>query len=441
MKKPILLLLGLCLSILFSNAQDYTVFNFEDVQPANVGSWSDTFASAANPTKDAVNGSNNAGLYTHKSAWSDVSINTPNLDTRLYTSYEIKYYSPVATSGAVSIACFSTDGTQLDWVEPQVTAAGVWVKFTRTIAFTKKISRVMVAFKRSSGAAGNDNDKVYFDDFIFKKLAGPDYTLYNENFRAGYPWYDGTAVVAPSTRNGKWSGGVNATTPSDAAITLVKNWNIDRERELLLAPSAAITSAGPVVTFSGVDVAGFDNLKFQVGAAWPNVTAESADFNNAGLDVALKTPKLELQSGAGSWVSIPLVPLVVEPATASVQTFDLSNYTLGSNVTTMNIRLTSAPNLTTVFYNMMITGRIPSGITTDISTNQLQKISFYPNPAKDFIVFNSKINQVRIFDLQGHEVLNVFNLNKIDIRNLKSGIYIISAKAITGVVNSKLIIE
>jgi len=441
MKKPILLILGLFLSFLSVVAQDYTVFSFDNVQPANVGSWSDTFVSAPNPTKDAVNGTDNAGLYTHKSAWSDVSINTTSIDTRIYTSYEIKYYSPYATSGAVSIACFNGN-TQLDWFEPQVTAAGVWVKVTRPIAFGQKITRVMIAFRRSSGADPiANNNLIYFDDFVFKKSAGPDYTLYNENFRAGYPWYDGTQTIAPSTRNGRWSGGINATTPSDASITLVKNWDVDRERELLLAPSAAVTSSGPVVSFSGVDLAGFDNLEFQIGAAWPNVAAQSADFNNVSLDAALKTPKVELQTGTGSWVSIPLIPLVAEVRASSVQTFDLSTYALGSNVTTMNIRLTSAPNLTTVFYDMKITGRIPTGPTTDIVSEKVQKINFYPNPAKDFISFNSKINQVTIYDLQGHEVLNVLNPTKIDVRNLKSGIYILNAKASNEVFNSKLIIE
>lgn len=363
MKKSITTIIGIYLGLFYCSAQDYTVFNFENVQPANVGSWSDTFVSSANPTKDAVNGSNNAGLYTHKSAWSDVSINTPNLDTRIFGSYEIKYYSPLATSGAISIACFSADGTQLDWVEPQVTAAGVWVKYTRTVSFAKRISRVMVAFKRSSGAAGNDNDKVYFDDFIFNKTGvGPDYTIYNENFAGGYATWQGTQTVTPSSQNGRWLGKVNASTTGDASIVLYKNYSIERQSELLLAPSAAATSPGPVVTFSGVDLAGYNNLKLQIGADWAAgmSATEVADFNNSGLAASLKTPKLELQSGSGSWVSIPLLPLRSEGWNSLIQTFDLSTYGLGSGVSTLNFRLTSAPNLTTVFYGMKITGRIPT---------------------------------------------------------------------------------
>jgi hypothetical protein len=362
MKKIITLIIGVLFSLIYCTAQDYTVFNFENVQPAIMPTPADGFALAANPTKDAVNGSNNAGIYTHTGQWRDVSISTPNIDTRLYSSYEVKCYSPSSTTGQVYVACFGPTGTQLDWFQQNITTAGTWIKFTRNVSFTQKIARVMVSFNRNNAYAGTALDNtVYFDDLIFKKIAGgPDYTLYNEDFAGGYATWQGTQTVTPSSQNGKWLGKVNATTPGDATITLLKSWSLNsRQAELLLAPSAAATAPGPVVTFSGVDLAGFRNLKLNIAANWPNVTAEATDFNNAGLAAALKTPKLEMQSGSGSWVSIPLTALKAEGWSNDIQTFNLSTYALGSGVSTLNFRLTSAPNLTTVFYNMTITGQVP----------------------------------------------------------------------------------
>jgi hypothetical protein len=443
MKKPILLLLGLGLSFLSVVAQDITVFNFEDVQPTISGYAGEGFASAANPTKDAVNGSDNAGMYTHKAQWNDVSITT-NIDTRIYSSYEFKCYSPVSITGKVTVACFSATGVQLDWYDQAITTAGAWFKFTRNVAFgQQKIARIIVSFNRNSTYTGTQNDNtVYFDDLIFKKSLVTDLTLYNESFAGGFQTYEGTKTVAPSTRNGKWLGGVNATTPGDATITLIQSYSLNsRSSELLLAPSAAATSPGPVVTFSGVDLTGFDNLKLQIAANWPNVTAEATDFNNAGLAAALKTPKLEMQSGSGSWVSIPLTALKAEGWSNDIQNFDLSTYALGSNVSTLNYRLTSAPNLSTVFYNMKITGRIPTGPTTEVANVQSLKNTFYPNPAKDFISVNSEVSQVKIFDLQGHVVINVSNPTRIDISKLQPGIYVLNANTKSEVINSKLVIR
>jgi hypothetical protein len=445
MKKPILLLLGLGLSFLSVVAQDITVFNFEDVQPAISGTPSEGFVSAVNPTKDAVNGSNNAGMYTHKAQWNDVSISIPNIDTRLYPSYEIKCYSPSSITKQVYVACFSATGAQLDWYQQSITTAGAWIKFTRNVSFgQQKIARIIVSFDRNNAYTGTTlENTVYFDDLIFKKTAVTDLTLYNENFSGGFATWEGTkTAVIPSSRNGKWFGGVNAVTPSDAPFTIINSYSLNgRSCELLLAPSATATSPGPVVTFSGVDLSGFDNLKLNIAANWPNVTAEATDFNNAGLDPALKTPKLEMQSGTGTWVTIPLTALKAEGWSNDIQTFNLSTYALGSNVTTLNYRLTSAPNLTTVFYNMTITGRIPTGISTEVANVQSLKNIFYPNPAKDFISVNSGVCQVKIFDLQGHEVLNVLNPTKIDVSKLQPGIYVLNANTKSEVINSKLVIR
>ena len=52
-----------------------------------------------------------------------------------------------------------------------------------------------------------------------------------------------------------------------------------------------------------------------------------------------------------------------------------------------------------------------------------------------------EISQVKIFDLQGHEVLNVRNPTSIDVSKLQPGIYVLNANTMFEVINSKLVIK
>lgn len=67
---------------------------------------------------------------------------------------------------------------------------------------------------------------------------------------------------------------------------------------------------------------------------------------------------------------------------------------------------------------------------TNTNINQLSNtdISFYPNPAKDFIQIeeNSAIQQLKIYNSQGQLVYEIeINTSKIDIRNLPNGNYLL----------------
>lgn len=68
--------------------------------------------------------------------------------------------------------------------------------------------------------------------------------------------------------------------------------------------------------------------------------------------------------------------------------------------------------------------------------------SMYPNPAKDLLTFESKlqIDEVSIFDMSGRQVKNSKNLNSpLDISNLKDGVYMVSTKIGDHMVVKKLI--
>ncbi len=62
-----------------------------------------------------------------------------------------------------------------------------------------------------------------------------------------------------------------------------------------------------------------------------------------------------------------------------------------------------------------------------INQNVRDKISIYPNPAKDFIIVNNAENcEISIFNINGSKVLSSkLNNNRIDIKNLSAGVYFI----------------
>lgn len=83
--------------------------------------------------------------------------------------------------------------------------------------------------------------------------------------------------------------------------------------------------------------------------------------------------------------------------------------------------------------------------TADFNTESLQ-IKVYPNPAKHQVFFESsvRLNQVEVFNLQGKSLLqaNLVQNNKLDIQNLKAGLYILKITSQNGEqITKKLIVE
>ena len=65
---------------------------------------------------------------------------------------------------------------------------------------------------------------------------------------------------------------------------------------------------------------------------------------------------------------------------------------------------------------------------TGIEENSLNSISIFPNPANDFIQFesSSKINSVRVFDLNGKLILShTISNNRLEISSLAKGVYVL----------------
>ncbi|QOW09682.1 T9SS type A sorting domain-containing protein [Kaistella flava (ex Peng et al. 2021)] len=77
-----------------------------------------------------------------------------------------------------------------------------------------------------------------------------------------------------------------------------------------------------------------------------------------------------------------------------------------------------------------------------VSESSNVKLSVYPNPTKDFLNFSEKVKSVQIFDASGRKAnsLQVVD-NKVDVRNLAKGIYIIKFETEKGAQSQKFIKE
>lgn len=88
-------------------------------------------------------------------------------------------------------------------------------------------------------------------------------------------------------------------------------------------------------------------------------------------------------------------------------------------IATPYLKDSDLPDSTITLYS-----RTPVSVEDDLNT----KLSAYPNPAGDFIIIESKPEneELAIYDIWGNEVLKS-NLNKVDIRNLKTGVYFVKS--------------
>lgn len=102
-------------------------------------------------------------------------------------------------------------------------------------------------------------------------------------------------------------------------------------------------------------------------------------------------------------------------------------------------------------FNFPITTNIANTAFSELSTEQFSTYAnmvMYPNSSDSFINIeaSSQINNIRIFDLQGRTVLtlnhneNTFK-SRIDIFNLRSGVYVIQLETLQGRIVQKLIKE
>jgi hypothetical protein len=58
-----------------------------------------------------------------------------------------------------------------------------------------------------------------------------------------------------------------------------------------------------------------------------------------------------------------------------------------------------------------------------LTEQMIETVDFYPNPAKDFIYFKDFSQKVQVYSLSGQLLINQRDINKLDISNIKTGVY------------------
>lgn len=89
-----------------------------------------------------------------------------------------------------------------------------------------------------------------------------------------------------------------------------------------------------------------------------------------------------------------------------------------------------------------LVGRINSGLVLETATFANETIAVSPNPVANILHINSKylLRECKIFDLQGRIVKNTDKLESIDVSELPSGMYILSAVSTDNrVLNAKFV--
>ncbi|MBT2622251.1 MULTISPECIES: T9SS-dependent choice-of-anchor J family protein [Chryseobacterium] len=88
-------------------------------------------------------------------------------------------------------------------------------------------------------------------------------------------------------------------------------------------------------------------------------------------------------------------------------------------------------------FKVTTTGTLGTSETSKASSN----ISVYPNPVSDILTVKSKekINNIEVFDISGRKVNATLNNDKVDVRALNSGSYIINIETKEGKTTEKFI--
>jgi len=144
----------------------------------------------------------------------------------------------------------------------------------------------------------------------------------------------------------------------------------------------------------------------------------------------------------------PTTP-TIGPLTATRTTPGDPSTPLGPDINANEIALRqfeTAQKITVDGFRVKTNWDLKQDLFTGINERQKQQTGFYPNPVTDGCL-NIKASgnsekQVEIFDLVGKKVLNQnTSSNKIDVKDLKAGVYVLKVVADNKTTTSKLIIK
>jgi len=165
------------------------------------------------------------------------------------------------------------------------------------------------------------------------------------------------------------------------------------------------------------------DMFYQIGEADPNLTIDAGDFLN---DISYNQHDTSLQEYDywSTWNGDSFETMVMNGSGLSGLFLEDTRW-YGASYGWMFISPEpTAPSLP-------VPAQDPSALSN--ANNQKNDFSVYPNPTSDYLNIQSEeeILEVTIFNLQGKQILKS-NIERVDVSNLTSGIYLIEIKTNSG---------
>jgi hypothetical protein len=199
---------------------------------------------------------------------------------------------------------------------------------------------------------------------------------------------------------------------SITATDLAGNTNNSNTISLNATTTAVFSCSGSGTTAQqGAFTVGY-NYAFETIGTDVKITFEMLDTDKVGVVAFL-------------WKQSPFSETQMSNVSGNIFTKTISNQTIGATIN-YAVKFAYAGGLSTTTYKSYIVG---SNCTLGtLSNNELDNFSFI-NPVDDFVIINSKndIDKVQIFNMFGNLVLETtINTNKVAVKNLSKGIYLLA---------------
>jgi hypothetical protein len=243
----------------------------------------------------------------------------------------------------------------------------------------------------------------------------------------------------------------NETFDTPTSNTLATNWsnqnlNGSTSNEWMSGDAASQTDpmgfSGDVAVSYGVSGT-YNNLLISPAVSLPTgsstLTYKVAAFESAGIIIANSTYDIYVLP-ASSTFSSTLTPVFTENITtgntASAKTIDLSSF--AGQAVKLYFRHYGSNTQILILDDVKVTSPTVLGIS---EINNYEQVGVYPNPATDFITIKAKseIISTDIFDATGRKVGSQLKTDKIDVRNLLPGSYILNINTKEGKNSTKFI--
>jgi len=491
MKKKIFTLFALLGVFAFCSAQ--TLVNFDAVKATSFGGWTTSIGAAANPAKAGLNTTDSCAVANTKpSNWWQVEINFADVVAGTYTGVEFLVYVDAATADiSLGELAFSGKSGLVDPAKAKITTAKTWVKMEYELSGIKATD-VINHFQTKPNSSDTNAINIYFDEFKLTNYKVPAAEQQDPRLTCNvvkvdkaldidgldneliYDDVDFQNIEVINAGDGAGVTGEFGLLWSDKYFYMFIN--VEDPELILFSHTGFAAWMGDGVQVY-IDPMNRRHLLLVNGITGASVfpkgeTAEAiaAGFSyqeDYGIKDKMKTFRTEIVQGSvvtGTGYTIEVGWPWTGIAQSIMDSADVAAW-VAANVKTgmkasFDMQLNDARGATPARVNMMSWCSTPkepygnSGTWGEITLTEgasstkdatIPHILVYPNPASEFLTVTGEgLSHISIFDLSGREVISMetkSNITTIKVKDLESGVYMLSATTLQGVSTQKISIK